>query len=371
MSEQPLPPPVPVNLEATWNTPLKAVVCPHCDWQYLVPEATSPARCPHCFQADLAPLESGAAYLPYQHPPELVLAFDVSSEELNRGVETFANGIPFAPRDLDAETLRTRLTPIYVPMWLVDSDIVATWSAEMGFDYNVVSHQERYSDAGGWKSHEVEETRARWEPRVGRLTRQYNNITAPALEDHAALQAALGRYNFKTAHAYTPQAIRAETLVRLPDRDPEAAWPDAVPEFQKAAGEECRRAASADHVRKFKWSPTYTNQNWTLLLLPVYATYYLDDDEQPQAVLINGQSGQMHGARRASMRRAQRTAMIIVLIAAFLFALGLCLGLVTAVAGPLALIGVLVAGVSLLVGAGALIPIIIVWRFNRRVEKKT
>jgi len=51
------------------------------------------------------------------------------------------------------------------------------------FNYEVVSHQERFSqNQGGWNSQEVTETRVRWELRRGRLDRVYSNNPIAALE---------------------------------------------------------------------------------------------------------------------------------------------------------------------------------------------
>ena len=348
-----------------WETEVIITICPECDWRYIVPAEKVPLRCPHCFAANLEPVTEDVEQLPYLHSPELVTPFTVTKTTADARIEKFADGIPFAPRDLNPDALRSRVQPFYLPMWLVDGDVSATWEAEVGFDYNVVSHQERYSDGSGWATREVEETRKRWEPRVGQLERSYANVVAPALEQHATLEKALGTYKLGDTAPYTADALET-AVVRLPDRAPEAAWTDAAPAFQAAAGEECRQAAGADHIRQFRWSPTYTDQNWTLLLLPLYATYYLDDESQPRPVLINGQSGRVYGVRRASMQRAQRTALIIVAVAAVLFFLSLVAGVAGLAVPPLLVVGGIGGVVALCVGLGAIIPIFRAWQFNRK-----
>jgi len=62
-------------------------------------------------------------------------------------------------------------------------------------------------------------------------------------------------------------------------------------------------------------------------LIPVFTAWYLDDEQQPQPVLIHGQTGQLSGPRRASMRRAQNTAFIMAGVAGALFTISLILGL--------------------------------------------
>jgi hypothetical protein len=158
----------------------------------------------------------------------------------------------------------------------------------------------------------------------------------------------LGRYNLETTQPYDPQAV-SQVMVQLPNRSTADAWPDAIPAFQTIAAEECRRATKADHIREFRWSADYPDQNWTLLLLPLYTTYYLDDDRNPQPVLIHGQTGQLSGPRRASMKRAQRAALIIVAVAAPPLLLAAGVGMILA----------------MIIGMLAIAPMVIAWQFNR------
>jgi hypothetical protein len=266
---------------------------------------------------------------------------------------------------LTPENLRARVRHLFLPMWLVDTEVRASWQAEVGFDYEVVSHREQYADGAGWRTDEVEEQRVRWEPRAGRLARTYENVTAAALGAHAALQRVLGDFSLSDAEPYSDGVMTA-AMVRSPDRAPEAAWADAIPGIRRRAAQECRRAATADHIRDFRWAPDYGNQTWTLLLLPVYASYYLDDEGAAQRVLINGQTGQVYGARRGSMRRAQRVALIVGGVALALFLISLGVGLAGLLLPPLFVVGILGVVLALLVGVGATVPLLRVWRFNRK-----
>jgi hypothetical protein len=253
-------------------------------------------------------------------------------------------------------------------MWLVDSEVEAIWQAETGFNYEVVSHQDSFDqNRAGWVSREVTETRIRWEPRTGRLARPYQNIVAPALEEHHRLTQQVGRYELKQAQPYQPGAV-ADSFVRLPNRPPADAWPEAIPPIRAAASEECRRACRADHLREFRWSAQYANQNWTLLLLPIYATYYLDDQDRYQPVLIHGQTGRLQAPRRSSMRRARQVAFIILAVAGALFLLSLIVAAAgLALAPPLLVLGVIGLVIALGLGLLAITPIVIVWQFNRTV----
>jgi hypothetical protein len=348
---------------------MTSILCHHCDWAYLILDGTAPKYCPHCWRAALAPVEETA--LPTQ-PPELVVPFDMTAAELAQGLQTFASGIPSAPHDLSAENLSKRLQPLYLPMYLVDSDVQATWQGEAGFNYDVVSHQERYGGTGastsGWQTQQVKETRIRWEPRAGRLHRTYHNIAAPALEEDARLKHDLGEFDLSVVQPYAVGSVPVPggtPLFRLPNRTTHDAWPDAIPNIQTAASNECRQAGQSDHFREFRWQAEYANLNWCQLLLPIYATYYLDDDQRPQPVLIHGRTGHMSGARRASMKRAQTTALYILLGAAVMFGLSVLLALVGVVFPPLIIAGGVGVFMAFIVALGAIVPVFRAWQFNR------
>jgi hypothetical protein len=357
------------DLLKTWGFDWNFAVCERCDWKYLVAKGSGPQRCPHCFQASLTPLdlppEALVDHTAYIQPPELSLPFGLSNSDLAAGIERFSRGIPFHPTDLTPNILSSRLNRVYLPLWLVDAEVQASWQAEAGFDYEVVSHQDRFDDrAGGWTSQQIKERRVRWEPRLGCLRRTYSNIPAPALEKETLLKQNLGQYRLGSAQPYDPQAA-SQASVRLPDRAPSDAWSEAVPALQAAASEECRVASGADHIRGFRWSPEFCSQNWTMLLQPVYTTYYLDDDHVPQPVWVNGASGEISGQRRASLKRGRQAALVILGIALVIFLLSLALSAASVLFPPLLAIGGIGLFVALVVALGAVIPPAVVWQFNR------
>lgn len=349
----------------TWTMDLEAALCPHCDRRYLYAPGVGPPRCPLCCQQELVVLSVEGELLPYTHPPELLLPFTVSEARFAEQVTAFARDIPFAPVDLTPENLRRRAQRIYLPRWLVDADVEAVFQTEVGFDYQVVSHRERYG-GGQWQTEKVREDRVRWEPRIGRLRRHYPNVVVPALEEEGTWERHLGSYSEVDASTYEPEAL-AEATVTLPDRSPTDAWPDAVPTLRQRAQDETRRAAQAHHIRDFRWSPTFAEQHWTQLLRPVYATFYVDDEHQVHPVFLNGQTGQISGSRRASQARARRLALVLGTAAALVAAVSLVLGLLGLFAETALLtfaVGALALAIFLLLAA--LIPVAIVWSFNRR-----
>jgi hypothetical protein len=343
------------EIEAEWQRPLQAAICDSCDWLYLLSPGEQMSVCPHCYQTAITSVteeDLGAI-----SAPELVVPFAVSPDCVQQQINSFAKSFRFPPHDLQAERLHGRLRRVYIPHWLVDSDVTAVWQAEAGFDYQVVSHQESFKQ-GGWQSREVQERKIRWEARAGQLHRRYDNVPAPALEEIGDMQDKLGSFDRKDAAAYRQEMLDG-AMVRLPNRDQQGAWPDTHPKFKELAAGECQEATGADHIRQYKWQAQYEDQHWSLLLLPVYSTWYFNDEEQPVPILLHGRTGQFSGIRRASMKRAKRVTTLVAILAALLFLLTLALLFLEPA------LALLTAMLAFFVGIGAILPIAYVSRFNR------
>lgn len=349
-----------IDVAAVWGAPLMAVHCAHCKTAHLVPEGEIPSCCPFCLQG---PVASHPAYL-REEPPEQILPYSISVQGLSSILDRWSRGIWYRPDDLKASVLMRRMQRYLIPLWLVDGRVEAVWRADVGFDYQVVSYQDRYRDGAGWSSQEVTETRVRWEPRAGRLNRTYENVAAPALDDHRALMARLGHFDLSQRADYSSEAATG-AVVRIPSLEPEAAWPGAEAAFVRTAEAECQQAADADHIRDFVLQAEYSDLNWTLLLLPAYVTWY-QEGERVWPMLINGQTGQVNGVRRASARKANVTSAVLGVVALLLFLVGGVVALLGAVFPPAIAVGGAILVISLLLAIAAPIPAISVWAFNRR-----
>ena len=346
--------------ETLWGLPLQPAGCPQCQRIYLVEAARLGGACPGCAAGRLEP--QPARLRP--EPPELLIPFQQSPADLRPAIDKFLKPVWLRPDDFNSRSLLQRLIPIYWPMWLVDSDLSGDWQAEMGYDYQVKSSQETYAQ-GSWKTREQVETRIRWEPRLGQLTRHYDNAAAPALNDAEAIATRIGATSRQPAAPYTPAAL-SQALIRIPDLHPENAWPLAQTALHQAAGEECRQSAQAQHVRNYAIRAAYANLHWTQLLQPVYATYYHDDQGRPQILLVNGQSGAIGGPRRASQRKGCLWSGIGLGSTAFLLVIYILLVLLGKSIPALASLAVMTICLALGLGVFSVVLAAWPWNWNRR-----
>jgi hypothetical protein len=350
------------SLQTAWGSPLQPTGCDHCKQVFLAEELRKGQACPLCARGKLI---SQPAVLRTE-PPERLIAFQFGRSQVAETLSRFAKGVWLRPDDFNPTSLLERISPVYWPMWLVDSDVVGSWQAEIGYDYQVKSSLEAYGN-GQWQTNEVLETRIRWEPRLGRASRHYDNIRVPAFSRHQELSALVGDYRHNAAQVYQPQQTDG-ALVMAPDLPPESAWPMAQVRLDQMVQEECRQAAGGQHVRNFDLQADYQPLHWTQLLMPVYLTYYRDDEGQPQLIYINGQSGAIGGRRIASQRKGWLWGAVLAVIALLAFGLSVFSFSFAAALPFLSVVGVILGFVALVSGIGAIFPVVWPWQWNRKQQ---
>ena len=349
----------PAAFASGWGLALHPQGCSHCGAAFLVTDDSS-VTCPLCHAAHL---EAQPVRL-RPEPPELVLPPTVSREQLAEHIERWLVQVRLRPEDLNSTSILGRLKPGFLPLWLVDGEVQASWRAEIGYDYKVASAQESY-ESGEWRSHKVTEARIRWEPRAGTLKRSYSNRLTPALADYAKIQHALGEFDFSAFTAYKPELL-AGGAVRVPDLPPDEVWHLAEPVFEKATAEDCQRASDGQYIRELELEAEYSALNWTQMLVPVFSSEYRDDEGHVIPILINGQTGKLDGALRASQRKGWVWSGGLAIIAIAFFILGALAALLGVVAPPVLAVASVFIVVSLIVGVVAAIPATYVWRWNAR-----
>jgi hypothetical protein len=349
--------------QTLWNTGRQPAGCPHCERVYLAFSDQIDTSCPLCRKGKLA--AQPVRIRPGE--PEKWLPFQVHKDRLISIYQDFVSGVWIKPEDFTPEGLMSRTVPVFWPLWLVDTDIHGHWQMEAGFDYQVESTKEAYQN-GRWISRKQIEDRIRWEPRLGKIATQVDNVPTPALEDHYNRMRMAGEYPLDRMQDVVSLENLGNALVECPDLPPEEAWPLAKPHVDEAAAEICRKAAGAGHQRNFAIQADYPNKNWTQFLLPIYATHYLDDDGQPQVLIVNGVTGRVEGPRLASQKRGLQIAGIIAGVAGLLFALALIGLLLTTVFPPAGIIAALVGVLGFGVGIAAIIPAVWPGQWNRKQQ---
>lgn len=359
MAEQITPLKIVEEGQTVWSTNRQPAGCSHCHRTFLIQEAQINILCPLCIKGHLEP--QPLRLRPTE--PERVLPFRVKTQNLQSIYDGFVSGIWIKPDDFSVENLLHRTKAVFWPLWLVDSDVKGRWQMEAGFDYQVESSKEYYQD-GQWRSRVIVEKRINWEPRLGELETHIDNVAVPALEEHKNRQQMTGGYSLDKASPFQPELLNF-ALFEAPDLPPEDAWPLAKPKIDHRLAQVCAKAAGAQHTRNFAIKGDYHNLNWTQFLLPMYVTYYKNDDDEPQVLIVNGESGEIKGPRLASQKRGLQIAAILGGIAGFMLLFALLGFLLTSIFPPAGIIAALLAVLGFGTGLGGLLPAIWPAQWNR------
>lgn len=313
---------------AGWQAELKPYSCSSCQGVFLLGKGVSSGHCPFCSQPDLSELglEIFEGQKLYTNPPEGWAKAQIGKKDLYWRMGEFVRSIPFPPEDCQVDKLIDRMQLLYLPGWWVDVDIDAQWNAEMGFEYEVVSHKEKFKHSN-WTTEEHRRTLTRWEERIGTIKTTFHNTAANALEKWEEIENAIG--SFERANEEAFEGIFDEGLsVQIPQIVPKQAWPNAEVQLYDIALQSCQEAAEAEHSRLFHWKASFTNQNWTQVLYPVFTTYYLDEEGNRQPVMIHGLTGKIYGRKKASLTKAKKYQIkMAAIILGLLTAIGLIAGL--------------------------------------------
>jgi hypothetical protein len=352
------------ELSTLWGQSLQPAYCPNCEVAHLFPGNLENTLCPACFSEFLERQPSVIR----KEPPELVVNFNITPEQVEMRFKDWVKGIWFRPKGLDPNFLSRRVNRTFIPLWLVDGKITGTWQAQMGYDYDVASSQEAYQD-GTWKTRNVRETRIRWEARTGTIERSYQNLHIPALEEYDWLINGIGKFELHLATSYSP-ILLGNASVRIPNLLPESAWPIAKSNFDRYAAKDCQVAADAQHQEEFIIQADYEEQNWTQLLLPMYTTAYQDEDGIVHTILINGQNGNIFGRKCTSQRKSRILSLGLLGTALLCFVLGLLFAVVTTLFPIFGFFSLMLFALALLAGIFSPVPVIWAWNFDRSQDEK-
>ncbi|MFK7803514.1 MAG: hypothetical protein AB8G95_17900 [Anaerolineae bacterium] len=348
-----------------WEDGLLLASCNNCGITLMQPADMMSQSCVHCGAVMLEEIDPEADRPPHLAPPELVLNLKKDRSRAESELAAWVKKFYFPPADLDATKLNQRMRLVYVPAWLMDTTLETIWMADAGYNYDVVSSREKLRGSQ-WSTEQVTRTKKDWEGRAGNLTLRYDNLPADAIEDElhfwnmVQLRKSGDRF-VKTAAPFTQREAEPAAFL-LPSRIPADAVNDMLPVLMERAKADVQVACRADQVRNFNWAPKIQEQNWTQMLIPVWSTWYLDEDDRTRMVFLNGVTGHGWGEKIPSMKRTWRVGLYFLIAALALISVGALAGLAS---GSWAAFGGLTVLAMLLMGMFMIAVLFVMYQKNK------
>lgn len=278
---------LPTGDQQGWGTETRSVRCRACAAVTVFPPGRVSQRCDFCGSTALVAVEGDAALI----RPESLLPFQLGESHARDAARAWYRTRWFAPNALKTGAFTDQLRGFYLPYWTFDAHAHCPWRAEAGHHYYT---NESYTDANGKpQTRRVQHTR--WVPASGTVDYAFNDILVPA--SRGAPPALLaGVEPFPTTSQLAPYApaFLAGWLVEQYQLDLAGAAQVANKKMDAMLRNMASRQVPGDTHRNLQIYPTYAQETFKHVLLPVWIVSYLYAGKT-YPLLVNGYTGTVAG----------------------------------------------------------------------------
>jgi hypothetical protein len=189
----------------------------------------------------------------------------------------------WAPNALGQKALTDTLHGMYLPYWTFDAHAECPWEAEAGYDYTT-------TDSKG-----NTQTETRWEYASGHISRAFDDLLVPASKGvHTKLLDDLQPFPTTTDLVPYDPGYLSGWVVEQYQIDLVQAAEDSRGRMHSQLSSDCAKEVPGDRHRNLRISPSYSNQTFKHVLLPVWLLTYTYGTKNYQ-VTVNGSTGKITG----------------------------------------------------------------------------
>ncbi|MCC7129666.1 MAG: hypothetical protein IT297_04630 [Anaerolineae bacterium] len=302
-----------------WGEVRLDLACQNCGAQTSIPVDNISDTCPFCGSNRVVHHQAAQDIL----RPWCLIPFKIEAEQCNRIAAAWLTNSWMVPASLKNRAGIHSFYGIYLPFWTFDALTKADWKAEVG---HIVT--ERYFENGEWKTRVV--TEWRWES--GHAEETFDDLIIRGTDRIGSrLLTEISNFNLTELAPYEPKYL-AGLGAKAYDIPLEKSWEMARGEMRERTRQACVQQASTSQVRNFSMKLDFDDEQWRYILLPVYLTSYIHQDQKYQ-VVVNGQNGIISGQQPADWNK-------IWLVIGLLLTPGLLLGLIGLITIPVAGAGI-------------------------------
>lgn len=266
--------------EVTLDPEQRSYVCPFCESTYVV---------------ELPAGETG------RQPPEFVIGFAVTPDDLQKRFEAWVSSGWFRPSDLKQAKIVDKLKGVYLPFWSFSMLAQSRWRATIGeYWYRTETYTTIENGKSVTKTRQVQETE--WWPLEGKHHEYYSGYLVSGsrgLKQEEAEQ--IKPFNLPALKRYQPYFL-AGWMCEEYSIDREAALQRCQQEFFAWEQNNIGAFLPGDTHRDLKVKTEFSHVNSDLILLPVYLLRY-QHQGKTYRFLVNGQTGKVSGQKPYSKEK--------------------------------------------------------------------
>jgi predicted RNA-binding Zn-ribbon protein involved in translation (DUF1610 family) len=266
-----------------WGATRKELQCQSCGAYTSVPPDTLTHTCPFCGSNEVIQRAAPQDVL----RSRFLIPFKIEADACQTITREWLGSSWMTPNTLRRLARVTDFIGVYLPFWTFDAITLADWKAEVGH-----TQTERYYSNGKWRTR----TKIVWRWESGHVQLDHDDLLIEGTTRLSALL--LGRiksFDLRQLAPYEPKYL-AGLQAQSYDIPLEKAWETARHEMREKTRMACRSQASTSKIRNFSMNLDFSDESWRYILLPVYLTTYLYNNQTYQ-VMVNGQTGAIAGQR--------------------------------------------------------------------------
>jgi hypothetical protein len=262
-----------------WQAAKVSVKCQSCQAISVFDPERVGQRCEFCGSSQLVPYEQ----VKDAFSPESLLPFAVNESRARELVRAWYGRQWLAPNNLKKRALTDTVHGLYLPFWTFDAAVHATWTADSGRYYDETVNGKRVQ-------------RVAWSPAAGELDHVFDDeLVAASTGVSASLLKKVEPFPTGTLVPYDPGYLAGWTVERYQIDLVNAAARSRAAMDEKVR-ELCADAVPGDTQRNLEVVPTYSDQRFKHILVPIWLLTYTYGHTVYQ-VVANGVTGKMAGDR--------------------------------------------------------------------------
>lgn len=262
-------------------------------------------HCPFCGSVEIRQ----SAFQEQAFPPSALIPFRISKKKAQSNIQQWLKKGWFHPNSLAKSAQLEKFHGIYVPTWLYNAEVTASYKVEIGYYYYVTVED---VDSEGNRITRQEQ-RVRWEPHWGTYSDTFNNVSVEASSQITQDQwEKILPFSYTETWEVTPQFFPGY-YVELYEKGPEQAWTIAEAIIDRETKNRIVTQLPGDTYRNLQINIKKHNVKFRHLLLPIWVSHYTFKGKT-YYVLVNGETGKVGGKKPISVWKVIFAILIVILL---------------------------------------------------------